>query len=60
METKAGYRGGCLRCRDPLPDAGMALYALHAKAGVKALLVFGEIGDELRHRGAEFTLLLRT
>jgi hypothetical protein len=27
-----------------LPNAGMALYALHSKPGMKALLVLGEIG----------------
>lgn len=41
-----------------LPNTGMALHTLHAKPGVKALLVFGEIGDELSYRLAEFPLLL--
>jgi len=43
-----------------LPDTGMTLHALHAKSGMKALLFFGEIGDELSDRIAEFPLLLRT
>ncbi len=40
-----------------LPDTGMALDALHAKSGMEALFVFGEIGDEPSHRIAEFPLL---
>lgn len=43
-----------------LPDAGMTLHALYAKPGMEALLVFGEIGDELSHRIAKFALLFRT
>jgi len=32
-----------------LPHTGMPLHALHPKSGMDALLVFGEIGDELSH-----------
>jgi len=42
------------------PYCGTALHALDAKPGMKALLVFGEVGDEVSHRLAEFPLLLRT
>ncbi len=53
---------GCAAVVGPghLPDTGMALHALHAKSGMKALFLFGEIGDELSHRIAEFPLLLWT
>lgn len=43
-----------------LPDTGMPLHTLYAKARMKALLVFCKVGDELSHRIAEFPLLLRT
>jgi hypothetical protein len=37
----------------------MALHALRPKSGMEALFILGEIGDELRHRIAEFPLSLR-
>ncbi|HET8813636.1 MAG TPA: hypothetical protein VFM51_01605 [Solirubrobacterales bacterium] len=43
-----------------LPDSRMPLDPFHAKPGMKTLLIFGEIGDELSYRIAEFPLLLWT